>query len=320
MKIVILDGHTITQNDLNWDMLSQFGEVTAYDRTPYEEDETVKRIGEAELVMTSKVPITASIMDRCPKMKYVGVTATGYNIVDVKAAAQRGVTVTNVPGYGTETVAEFVFALLLHMTRQVSVCADSVQKGDWCKCEDFCYLPSQQMSLFGKTMGIVGFGQIGRKTAEIARVFGMKVIVYTRHPKKELETDELSFAPLSEVLRQADVLSLHCPLTEDTKYMMNEEAFRQMKPTAYLINTSRGPLVEEQSLIKALKEGWIKGAALDVIEKEPMTEDCQLLGIPNCVIVPHVAWATKESREILIRIIGENIKAYLAGNPVNVVS
>lgn len=320
MKIVILDGHTITQNDLNWDMLSQFGEVTAYDRTPYEEDETVKRIGEAELVMTSKVPITASIMDRCPKMKYVGVTATGYNIVDVKAAAQRGVTVTNVPGYGTETVAEFVFALLLHMTRQVSVCADSVQKGDWCKCEDFCYLPSQQMSLFGKTMGIVGFGQIGRKTAEIARVFGMKVIVYTRHPKKELETDELSFAPLSEVLRQADVLSLHCPLTEDTKYMMNEEAFRQMKPTAYLINTSRGPLVEEQSLIKALKEGWIKGVALDVIEKEPMTEDCQLLGIPNCVIVPHVAWATKESREILIRIIGENIKAYLAGNPVNVVS
>lgn len=320
MKIVILDGHTITQNDLNWDMLSQFGEVTAYDRTPYEEDETVKRIGEAELVMTSKVPITASIMDRCPKMKYVGVTATGYNIVDVKAAAQRGVTVTNVPGYGTETVAEFVFALLLHMTRQVSVCADSVQKGDWCKCEDFCYLPSQQMSLFGKTMGIVGFGQIGRKTAEIARAFGMKVIVYTRHPKKELETDGLSFAPLSEVLRQADVLSLHCPLTEDTKYMMNEEAFRQMKPTAYLINTSRGPLVEEQSLIKALKEGWIKGAALDVIEKEPMTEDCQLLGIPNCVIVPHVAWATKESREILIRIIGENIKAYLAGNPVNVVS
>lgn len=320
MKIVILDGHTITQNDLNWDMLSQFGEVTAYDRTPYEEDETVKRIGEAELVMTSKVPITASIMERCPKMKYVGVTATGYNIVDVKAAAQRGVTVTNVPGYGTETVAEFVFALLLHMTRQVSVCADSVQKGDWCKCEDFCYLPSQQMSLFGKTMGIVGFGQIGRKTAEIARAFGMKVIVYTRHPKKELETDGLSFAPLSEVLRQADVLSLHCPLTEDTKYMMNEEAFRQMKPTAYLINTSRGPLVEEKSLIKALKEGWIKGAALDVIEKEPMTEDCQLLGIPNCVIVPHVAWATKESREILIRIIGENIKAYLAGNPVNVVS
>lgn len=320
MKIVILDGHTITQNDLNWDMLSQFGEVTAYDRTPYEEDETIKRIGEAELVMTSKVPITASIMDRCPNMKYVGVTATGYNIVDVKAAGERGVTVTNVPGYGTETVAEFVFALLLHMTRQVSVCADSVQKGDWCKCEDFCYLPSQQMSLFGKTMGIVGFGQIGQKTAEIARAFGMKVIIYTRHPKKELETDGLSFASLSEVLCQADVLSLHCPLTEDTRYMMNEEAFRQMKRTAYLINTSRGPLVEEQALIKALKEGWIKGAALDVIEKEPMPEDCQLLGIPNCVIVPHVAWATKESREILIRIIGENIKAYLEGNPVNVVS
>lgn len=320
MKIVILDGNTITQDDLNWDILRQFGEVTAYSSTPYQEDEVVKRIGDAELVLTSKVPITASVMERCPQMKYVGVTATGYNVVDVRSAALKGVTVTNVPGYGTETVAEFVFALLLHMTRQVSVCNDSVQRGDWCKSQDFCYLPSPQMSLFGKTMGIVGFGQIGQKTTQIAQAFGMKVMVYTRHPKKELETETLSFVSFPELLKEADVVSLHCPLTEETKYMMNEEAFRKMKPSAYLINTSRGPLVEEKALIKALKEDWIRGAALDVIEKEPMEEGCGLLGISNCVIAPHVAWATKECREVLIRIISENIKAYLDGNPVNVVS
>lgn len=320
MKIVILDGYPITQKDLSWNSLCQFGEVTAYDRTPYEEQVVMERIGDAQLVLTSKVPITDRVMEQCPNMKYIGVTATGYNIIDVEAAARRGVTVTNVPGYGTETVAEFVFALLLHLTRQVSVFADSVQQGDWCRCEDFCYFPANQVSLSGKKMGIIGFGQIGRKTAEIAQAFGMKTLVFTGYPDKTIESEKLRFVTLEELLKQSDVVSLHCPLTEDRTHMMNEEAFRMMKPEAYLINTSRGALVEEEALAKALREGWIKGAAVDVIEQEPMREDCPLRGVPGCVIVPHVAWATKECRELLIQILGDNIREYLNGTPIHVVS
>jgi glycerate dehydrogenase len=320
MEIVILDGKTLIQNDLSWDSFEELGKVTMYDRTPYEEEEIVKRIGEAEVVLTNKVPITASIMDRCPNMKYVGVTATGYNVVDVRAAAERNVIVTNAPGYATDAVAEFVFAMLLHMTRQVSLCSESVHRGDWCNSEDFCYLPGPQTSLGNKTMGLIGYGQIGKRTAEIAQAFGMNILVYTRHPKKEEETRQLTFVSLEEVLTKADVVSLHCPLTEENKYLINETTLRQMKPEAYLINTSRGPLVEEKALAKALKEGWIKGAALDVIETEPMPEDCALLDAPNCILAPHVAWATKECRENLMKMVRNSIQAYLDGKPVYVVS
>lgn len=320
MKIVILDGHTIVQDDMNWDSFRKFGEVTAYDRTPYEEDETVRRIDNAQIVLTSKVPITAAVMDRCPNMKYVGVTATGYNIVDVKAARERGVTVTNVPGYGTETVAEFAFALLLHMTRKVAKSEQTVRRGDWLKSIDFCYLPVTQESLFGKTMGVVGFGQIGRRVAELSKAFGMKVLVYTRHPDTKMESDDIKFVDFDQVLRESDVVSLHCPLTKENQHMMDEEAFKKMKPTAYLINTSRGPLVKEADLKKALEEGWIRGAALDVLEKEPMEENCPLIGVKNCVIVPHVAWATNECRSMLLTMLEENIKAYLSGHPIHVVS
>ena len=320
MKIVILDGHTITQDDLTWDSLRRFGDLIMYDQTPYDEEETVKRIDDAQLVLVSKVPITASVIKRCPNLQYIGVTATGYNVVDVKAANERGIIVTNVPGYGTETVAEFVFALLLHMTRQVGLCAQSVERGEWCKSQDFCYLPTSQISLFGKVMGIVGFGQIGRKTAEIAQAFGMKVLVFTRHPNPKLETKTLSFVSLDELLSQSDIVSLHCPLTEDNYHMINEETLQKMKPSAYLINTSRGPLVNEDALRTALTKGWIKAAALDVIEQEPMDPKCPLLGIPNCVIVPHIAWATKECRELLIQMIQENIEAFFNKNPIHVVS
>lgn len=317
MKIVILDGHSIAQDDLDWEPVSKYGKVICYDRTPHDEDETVRRIGDAQIVLDSKVPITRAVMERCPNLKYIGVMATGYNVIDIQAAEENHIVVTNVPGYATEAVAEFVFALLLHLTRNVAVCSDSVQRGKWCESPDFWYLPAPQISLSGKTMGIIGFGQIGQKTAEIAQAFGMKVLVYTRHPRLESETAKLKFAALDELLEQADVVSLHCPLTEQTKYLIDEEKLRKMKKTAFLINTSRGPLIKERALKKALEEHWIQGAALDVIEKEPMEKDCLLLGLSNCVIAPHVAWGTKECRSNLIQILGDNIESFLNGSPVN---
>ncbi|MDO4554437.1 MAG: D-2-hydroxyacid dehydrogenase [Lachnospiraceae bacterium] len=320
MKIVVLDGHTIVQDDLNWDGLKKFGQITVYDQTPYEEDVTVERIGDADVVMVSKVPMTASVMDRCPNLRYIGVTATGYNIVDVNAAKARNIIVTNVPGYGTDAVAEFVFALLLHLTRQIGVCNESVKKGDWISCKDFCYLPCNQMSLNGKYMGIIGFGQIGRRTAQLAEAFGMKLLVYTRHPKKEEESENLTFVTLEELYQKADVISLHCPLTEENYHMIDKNALERMKKTAFLINTSRGPLIDEQALAEALLKGSIQAAALDVVEQEPMSPECPLKEIDNCIITPHIAWASNECRELLIESIIKNLEAFLNGAPVHVVS
>lgn len=320
MKIVVLDASTITQDDLNWDILKELGDLTDWVNTAHDEDSAAAHIGDADAALVSKVPITASLMDRCPNLKYIGVTATGYNNVDIQAAKERGIVVTNVPGYGTETVAEFAFSLLLHMTRKVAYMAETVERGDWLKSKEFCYFPCGQESLFGKTMGIVGFAAIGRKMAELAQAFGMKVVVHTNYPDREMESDRLRFVTFDELLKESDVVSLHCPLTEKRRHMMNEEAFSKMKKGAYFINTARGPLVDEKALAKALKEGWIKGAALDVLEVEPMREDCPLIGVPNCVIVPHVAWATYECRQKLIQIIYENLKAYSSGKPQNVVS
>jgi glycerate dehydrogenase len=312
-----LDGYTLNPGDLSWGRLEALGECVVYERTAPED--IIERAGDAEIVLTNKTILSANIIRRLPRLKYIGVLATGYNVVDVEAAGQRGIPVTNVPSYGTLSVAQMVFAHLLNLTQHVAHHARTVRDGRWAACPDFCYWDMPLLELAGMTLGIVGFGRIGRAVAGLARALGMKVIVYDVIVPAEMP-EGCRMAELDEVFREADVLSLHCPLTPRTEKIVNAERLSSMKPTAFLINTSRGPLIDEPALAQALNAGRLAGAGLDVLSTEPPAADNPLLTAKNCYITPHIAWATRSARERLLNIAMDNVAAFVAGRPQNVVN
>lgn len=318
MNIVVLDGHTLNPGDLSWDELGKLGSVTVYERTPA--GLIQERIGNAEMVLTNKTPLTREVLEAAENLRYVGVLATGYNVVDIEAAAARGITVTNVPAYGTESVAQFVFALLLELCHQIGRHGDSVRSGDWAKAVDFSYTLTPQIELWGKTMGIVGYGRIGRQVARLAEAFGMRVLVSGRPGKADGVKDSgVRRVPLEQLLAESDVVSLHCPLTAETEELIDRERLALMKPSAFLINTARGGLLQEQDVADALNEGRLAGAALDVLAAEPPAADHPLVHAPRCIITPHMAWAAVEARERLMSIPAGNVAAFLEGRPVNTV-
>lgn len=314
MKIVVLDGYGLNPGDLSWEGMEALGELTVYDRTS--PSELLARSEGAEALITNKTLITAEDMASLPELKYIGVLATGYNVVDIDAAKARGIVVTNIPAYSTASVAQMVFAHILHITQRVGYYAEENAKGRWTSNADFCYWDTNLMELDGKKMGVVGFGNIGQATARIAQAFGMEVCVYTSKPQFALPSG-VKKMELDELFAECDVVSLHCPLTPDTKDMVNAERLKLMKPSAILINTGRGPLVNEQDLADALNEGRIAAAGLDVLSVEPSVKDNPLLSAKNCFITPHIAWATKEARTRLMNIAVNNLKSYQQGAIVN---
>ena len=314
MKIIVLDGYGLNPGDLNWEGFETLGELTVYDRTL--PSELMERAAGAEVWITNKTLITAENMADLPELKYIGVLATGYNVVDIDAAKARGIVVTNIPAYSTASVAQMVFAHILNITQRVGYYADENKQGRWTKNADFCYWDTQLVELQGKKMGIVGFGNIGQATAGIAQAFGMEVCVYSSKPQFVLPSG-IKKMDLDELFMECDVISLHCPLTPDTKEMVNTERLSKMKSNAILINTGRGPLINEQDLADALNEGRIAAAGLDVLSVEPSVEGNPLLTARNCFITPHIAWATLEARTRLMEIAVQNLKSYLNGQIIN---
>ncbi len=314
MKIVILDGYAANPGDLSWKGIEELGECTVYDRTM--PDELLGRAAGAEVLLTNKVVIGREAMEALPELKYIGVLATGYNVVDISAARERGIVVTNIPAYSTASVAQMVFAHLLNITQRVGHYAAENRGGKWSRNTDFCYWDTPLTELAGKRMGIVGLGNTGMATAHIALAFGMEVVAFTSKAQGDLPQG-ITRLSLDELFREADVVSLHCPLTETTQGLVNAGCLRTMKPTAILINTGRGPLVDEQALADALNEGRICAAGLDVLAQEPPCADNPLLTARNCFITPHIAWATQEARTRLMQTAVENLKSYASGNPIN---
>jgi len=314
VKIVVLDGYATNPGDLSWDGLAEFGTLTIYDRTPAES--TVERAAGAAVLITNKVFIGAAEMAALPDLAYIGIQATGVNVVDLDAARQHRIAVTNVPAYSTASVAQHVFALLLELVRGVGRHNERVRKGAWTSCPDFAFQDTPQIELADKVFGIVGFGDIGQATAKIAAAFGMRVMVHTRTPDPQAFPD-INYVELDQLLTEADVVSLSCPLTAETDKFINAESLARMKNSAYLINTGRGLLVDETALADALRQGKIAGAGLDVLSREPPPSDNPLLDAPNCFITPHLAWATKAARQRLIDELVANLKAFLAGDSRN---
>ncbi len=320
MKIVILDGYAENPGDLSW---QGFGELagpeglTVYDYTPA--DKILARMEGAEIVLTNKTPLTAETIAACPELKYIGVLATGYNVVDIAAAKAHGVSVTNIPTYGTSAVAQYTMALLLELCHHVGAHSDSVLRGDWTKSRDFCYWNFSLIELAGKTMGLIGYGRIGQAVGRLAKAFGMELLVYTQ-PCPQSPEPGTEFVSLEELLGRSDVVSLHCPLFPENTGMINSGRLGLMKNGAFLLNTARGPLIDEAAVAEALKSGRLGGAALDVVSVEPIRESNPLLGAPNCLITPHIAWAAKESRARLMDIATENLRGFLNGEPVNIVN
>ena len=314
MKIVILDGFTANPGDLSWAELEALGQVTVYERTL--PSETVARAAEADMVLTNKVVVSREVMDQLPHLKYIGVLATGYNVVDIEAAHQRGITVTNVPAYSTESVAQMVFAHLLTVTNRTEHYAKENRQGRWSRNADFCYWDFSHMELAGKTFGIVGLGNIGRRVAEVSLAFGMKVKAVSSKTTLPAGIEKVS---LEALLATADVLSLHCPLTDSTRHLINADTLAKMKSSAILINTGRGPLIDDQAVADALAEGRLAAFCADVLTQEPPQADNPLLKQPNAFITPHIAWASKEARVRLIQVATNNVRAFLSGTPQNVV-
>ena len=314
MKIVVLDGYGLNPGDLSWNGMNALGELTVYDRTS--PSEMLERSQGAEVLITNKTLITADNMAELPELKYIGVLATGYNVVDIDAAKARGIVVTNIPAYSTASVAQMVFAHILNITQRVGYYADENVKGRWTDSVDFCYWDTNLVELDGKKMGIVGYGNIGKATARIALAFGMEVLAYTSKEQKDLPQG-VKKVTLDELFVESDVISLHCPLTPDTKELVNAKRLSMMKSSAILINTGRGPLVNEQDLADALNEGRIAGAGLDVLSVDPSVAGNPLLSAKNCFITPHIAWATKEARTRLMDIAVNNLKSYQEGNIIN---
>lgn len=316
MKIVVLDGYTLNPGDLSWSALEALGDVTVYDRTPPEL--VLERAAEAEILLTNKTILSGETLKELSQLKFIAVLATGYNIVQVQAARQQGITVSNVPTYGTRSVAQMAFAHLLNLTQHVGEHAAGVAEGRWVQSKDWCYWDHPLIELDGLTLGLVGLGRIGRATAEIGRAFGMRVIAYDVAATQP--TPGVEMVSLETLFRTSDVVSLHCPLTADNHHLVNAKRLGWMKPTAFLINTSRGPLVDEAALADALKSGRIAAAGLDVLSQEPPPAGHPLIGLKNCYLTPHIAWATRRARARLLDIVVENIRAFQAGRPQNVVN
>ncbi len=314
-NIVVLDGHTLNPGDLNWDGLCEMGKLTVYDRTSPEQ--VTERAMMAEIVFTNKTPLTAEAINKLPALKYIGVLATGYNVVNIAAARTRDIPVTNIPGYGTESVTQLTFALILELALQPALHSASVHAGEWSDCPDFCYWKKPLIELDGLTLGVLGYGAIGQAIARLGRAFGMKILVHTRTVKENKETE---FVDCQTVFTESDVVSLHCPLTDENQGFVNAKLLSQMKSTAYLINTARGPLINEKDLAKALNEEQIAGAATDVLSVEPPSKDNPLLTAKNLIITPHIGWATRAARERLMKIATDNLCAFLKGTPQNVVN
>lgn len=317
MNIVVLDAYSVNPGDLSWEGLEALGNVTLYDRTPREL--IIERAADAEIILTNKVPMDGETIAALPKLKYIGVLATGFNIVDLAAASQRGIVVTNIPSYSTDSVAQMVFALLLAITNRVEHYTQEVHEGHWCKSLDFCYWNTALPELAGKNFGIYGFGHIGQAVARIALAFGMKVITATSKSPDKLPQG-VEKVSLDQLFELSDVLSLHCPLNDDTRGMVNAGRLSMMKPSAILINTSRGPVIDEDALAKALRDGTIAAAGLDVLSTEPPCSENPLIGAPNCFITPHLAWASLEARQRLVKIATDNVAQFLHNTPVNVVN
>ena len=314
MKIVVLDGYTANPGDLSWKNLEALGALTVYERT--QPTETVARAADAEIVLTNKVIVSKEVMAQLPKLKYIGVLATGYNVVDIQEAHERGIIVTNVPAYSTESVAQMVFAHLLTVTNRTEHYAIQNRRGRWTENPDFCYWDFPHMELAGKTFGIVGLGNIGQRVAQIALAFGMKVKALSSKTSLPAGIEKAS---LEELLATSDVLSLHCPLTENTRYLINADTLRQMKSTAILINTGRGPLIDDRAVAEALADGRLAAFCADVLTEEPPKADNPLLKQPNAFFTPHIAWASKEARIRLLQVATDNVRAFIGGKPVNVV-
>ena len=317
MKIVVLDGYTENPGDLSWEALEQFGELTVYDRTAPEE--VAQRIGDAEVVFTNKTPITKETIDACSNMKFISVLATGYNIVDYTYAREKGIPVTNIPTYGTASVAQFAIALLLEICHHVAHHDGAVHEGRWEQNPDWCFWDYPLIELADKTMGIIGFGRIGQTTGKIAGALGMKVLAYDKFPN-DAGRALATYVELDELLAQSDVVVMHTPLFPDTEKMINKDTIAKMKDGVIFINNSRGQLVAEQDLADALNSGKVYAAAVDVVSTEPIHGDNPLLKAKNCIITPHISWAPKESRQRIMNIAAENVKAYVEGAPINVVN
>ncbi|MDP2415682.1 D-2-hydroxyacid dehydrogenase [Daejeonella sp.] len=318
MKLVVLDGYTLNPGDLNWEGIKKFGDLEVHDRTP--ESQIVERCRGAEIIFTNKTPLREPVLSQLPDLKYIGVLATGYNVVDVDYAKTRGIAVANVPGYGTASVVQMTFALMLELCQHVQSHSDSVRQGDWAASPDFCYWNYPLIELEGKTIGIIGFGSIGQKVADIATAFGMNIIGFSRTRSDQSHRKNFKWAELNELLKESDVVSVHCPLFPETQGIINKNSLRMMKRSAFFLNTSRGPLMVDRDLADALNEGIIAGAGIDVLSVEPPSADNPLFKAKNCLITPHIAWATKEARSRLMGIAENNLSSFLNQKPINIVN
>lgn len=316
--IIAIDGYTLNPGDLSWDQWRQYGGISIYDRTPYETNAIVERCAGADAVLTNKTPFTAETLAKLPELRYIGVTATGYNMVDIAAAKRQGIVVTNVPGYGTASVVQMTFALLLELTLHVQRHSDAVMGGKWSRSPDFSFWDFPLVELSGKTMGIIGMGHIGSKVADIATAFGMSVIGNSRTRTDQVHRSNFTWASIPELLAQSDVVSIHCPLFPETLGLINKETLSLMRPSAFLLNTSRGPIIVEKDLADALNTDRIAGAGLDVLSAEPPPISNPLFKAKNCIITPHISWATKEARTRLMAAALANFVAWRSGHPVNV--
>lgn len=317
MKIVVLDGYALNPGDLSWDAFTDLGDLTVHERTSPED--ILKRASGAEILLTNKTPVREQVIQQLPGLKYIGVLATGYNIIDVDAASRNNIIVANIPDYGSYSVAQFTFALLLELCHHVQRHSDSVREGKWASSKDWCYWEYPLVELTGKTMGIIGFGNIGQKVGDIAASFGMKVLAVAKRESDQSLRKNFRWGSVAEILQESDVVSIHCPLTPETKGLINAQSVRTMKPGSFLLNTSRGPIIIDEDLSDALNADVISGAGIDVLSVEPPHQNNPLFTAKNCIITPHIAWATKEARARLMNMAVTNLKAFLNGNPVNVV-
>ena len=319
MKIVVLDGFTLNPGDLSWKGFEEFGEVSVYDRTPKDEAEILARLEGAQIALVNKTPLTRSTITACKELKYIGVTATGYNVVDTACARELGIPVTNIPTYGTNAVAQFAIALLLEITSRVGEYSASVKRGEWSNCPDFCYLPYPMIEIAGKTMGIIGFGRIGQATGRLAKALGMNVLAVDDYPTDE-GREIAQYVDIDTLAAKSDVISLHCPLTDQNEGMINSTLINKMKDGVIIINSSRGQLVNEKDLASALNSGKVYAAGLDVVAIEPILPDNPLLSAKNCIITPHIAWGPTQTRGRLMGIAVDNLRAFLSGKPQNLVN
>ena len=316
MKAVYLEEGAVNKGDITLKPIMDVIETKVYYNTT--EEDKFEHIGDAEVVFSNKVIFDEETFKKCPNLKYIGVCATGYNVIDIEAAKRHGVTVTNVPAYSTDAVAQLTWGFIIELVNHISVHNKSIHEGDWCKSEIFCYWLDKVTELSGKTLGVIGYGNIGRKVTDIALIFGMKVLVYTAHPDKYEAKENMKFVSKDEVFKNADIITLHCPMNDETKGMICKENIEKMKDGIYIVNVSRGGLVNEQDLADALKSGKVAGAAADVVSVEPIKEDNPLLSAPNMILTPHIGWASVEARERLIQAVADNLKAYLNGEKLNV--